>query len=284
MKNSRAVVMLALSLLAGVVAVVLAARWLTQQTAPAPTQQLVVVSADVSIGQPLAAKLLETVPWSAPILPKGAFVDPKQLEGRVVTVDLGRGEPVLESKLAPVGAKGGLSAVIPEGKRAISVRVNEVVGVAGFTLPGNYVDVMVNTNDDVRQQAISKIVLERILVLAVAQQASRDDTAPKVVNAVTLEVTPEEAEKIDLARSVGNLSLVLRNQVDSGAGSTGGVHKADLLGTARPATVPVPASAPPALTVIQPVRAPRPIPKPAPEEDRESVEMIRGVQRSTAQL
>lgn len=284
MKNSRAVVMLALSLLAGVAAVVLAARWLTQQTTPAPTQQLVVVAVDVALGQPLSAKMLEAVPWSAPTLPKGAFTDPKVLEGRVVTVDFGRGEPVLESKLAPVGAKGGLSAVIPEGKRAISVRVNEVVGVAGFTLPGNYVDVMVNTNDDVRQQAVSKIVLERILVLAVAQQASRDDTAPKVVNAVTLEVTPEEAEKIDLARSVGNLSLVLRNQVDSGASTTGGIHKADLLGSARPVAVPATVPVPPAVRVAQPVRAGKPLPKPAPEEERESVEMIRGVQRSTAQL
>lgn len=286
MKNSRAVVMLALSLLAGVVAVVLAARWLTQQATPAPVQQIVVVSADVSIGQPLNAKLLEMVSWSAPVLPKGAFTDPKQLEGRVVTVDLGRGEPVLATKLAPVGAKGGLSAVIPEGKRAISVRVNEVVGVAGFTLPGNYVDVMVNTDDDVRQQRISKIVLERIMVLAVAQQASRDDTAPKVVNAVTLAVTPEEAEKIDLARSVGNLSLVLRNQVDSEPGATAGIHKADLLGTARPAAlplVPVPAAVAPA--PMRPVRTP---PKSEPiekkDDEKEPVEMIRGVQRSTAQL
>ena len=281
MKNSRAVGMLALSLLAGVVAVVLAARWLTQQTATPSAQQVVVVSTNVGIGQPLEARMLATVPWSAPTLPRGAFTDPKQLEGRVVTFDLGQGEPVLESKLAPLGAKGGLSAVIPEGKRAISVRVNEVVGVAGFTLPGNYVDVMLNTDDDVRQQRVSKIVLERILVLAVAQQASRDDTAPKVVNAVTLEVTPEEAEKIDLARSVGNLSLVLRNQVDSGHRATIGIQKADLLGTEKPA--PPPVAAPAAVARPAPVPIPIPIPKPVSEE-KESVEMIRGVQRSTAQL
>lgn len=282
MKNSRAVMMLGLSLLAGVVAVVLAARWLTQQTAPAPSQQVVVVAADVDIGQPLSAKLLELVPWSAPTLPKGAFTDPKQLEGRVVIVDLGRGEPVLESKLAPTGAKGGLSAVIPEGKRAISVRVNEVVGVAGFTLPGNYVDVMINMDDDSRQQRVSKIVLERIMVLAVAQQANRDDTAPKVVNAVTLAVTPEEAEKIDLARSVGNLSLVLRNQVDVGSSATGGVKKADLLGGPPQAAVPV--APPPVPIPPRPEPLPRPAAKPAPEQDKGTVEMIRGVQRSTAQL
>ncbi|MEN9315873.1 MAG: hypothetical protein RIS35_2266 [Pseudomonadota bacterium] len=283
MKNSRAVLMLGLSLFAGVVAVVLAARWLTQQTVQPTSQQVVVVAADVNIGQPLTANLLDRVSWSAPTLPKGAFTDPKQLEGRVVIVDLGRGEPVLESKLAPIGAKGGLSAVIPEGKRAISVRVNEVVGVAGFTLPGNYVDVMINMDDDARQQRVSKIVLERIMVLAVAQQANRDDTAPKVVNAVTLAVTPEEAEKIDLARSVGNLSLVLRNQVDVGASATGGVNKADLLGTPQ---VPPPAAAPPVPIPPPPERLPRPAPKPVPEQEQEkgTVEMIRGVQRSTAQL
>ena len=135
---------------------------------------------------------------------------------------LQRGEPLIESRLAPIGTKGGLSAVVPEGKRAITVRVNDVIGVAGFALPGNFVDVMVNTQEDGgrrgdRDRSISKIVLERILVLAVAQEADRDSTKPKVVNAVTLEVSPTQAEMLDLARSVGTLSLVLRNQTDPNA-------------------------------------------------------------------
>ena len=149
---------------------------------------------------------------------------------------LARGEPVIESKLAPVGTKGGLSAVIADGSRAITVRVNDVVGVAGFALPGNYVDVIVNTQEQQGKtdgQSISKIVLEHILVLAVAQQVSRDDTAPKVVNAVTLEVTPDQAERLDLARSVGTLSLVLRNQVDQKTLNTDGATKLTLLGKAR---------------------------------------------------
>jgi pilus assembly protein CpaB len=107
-----------------------------------------------------------------------------------------RGEPLLERKLAPVGTLGRLSAVIAEGKRAMTVRVNDVVGVAGFALPGNYVDVMVNAQQDKEKgkaeegKQISKTVLERVLVLAVAQEASRDDTKPKVVSAVTLELSP----------------------------------------------------------------------------------------------
>jgi len=117
------------------------------------------------------------------------------------------------------------------------------VGVAGFALPGNLVDVIVNTNEDAKSasnnnNSISKIVLEKILVLAVAQQVSRDDTQPKVVNAVTLEVTPDQAEKLDVARSVGTLSLVLRNQVDVAATATGGATKGTLLGT--PAAEPAP--------------------------------------------
>ena len=112
--------------------------------------------------------------------------------------------------------------------------MNEVVGVAGFALPGTFVDIMVNTQEEGAKRdsdhSVSKIVLERILVLAVAQEADRDDTKPKVVNAVTLEVTPEQAEMLDLARSVGTLSLVLRNQGDPDAASTAGATKAKLPG------------------------------------------------------
>jgi pilus assembly protein CpaB len=154
-----------------------------------------------------------------------------------------RGEPILESKLAPLGATGGLSAVIAKGNRAMTVRVNDVVGVAGFALPGNYVDIVVNTEDesvkaDNVNKSISKIVLEHMLVLAVAQEQGRDDTKPKVVNAVTLEVTPEQAEKLDLARSVGSLSLVLRNQIDTSLVVTNGSTKKNLLNRVEAVVVP----------------------------------------------
>jgi len=246
MKTSRAVVMLGLALLAGVAAVGFASRWLLQTSSSAVTP-VAVAAAEVSLGQPLSPNMVRMVNWPTGSIPPGAFKDTKALEGRVVRTSLEPGEPVIEAKLAPQGTKGGLSAVIGEGKRAITVRVNDVVGVAGFALPGNYVDVIVNTQEpEVKgdaQQSISKIVLEKILVLAVAQQVSRDDTQPKVVNAVTLEVTPDQAEKLDLARSVGSLSLVLRNQIDNRALPTGGATKITLLG--RPAAaVPAPAPAP----------------------------------------
>ncbi|AOJ82879.1 Flp pilus assembly protein CpaB [Burkholderia savannae] len=245
MKNSRAFTMLAIAILAGLAAVAFASRWLVQTSSSAITP-VAVAATDVNLGEPLGPNQLRIVNWPTASVPPGAFNDVKSLEGRVVRTSLARGEPVLGSKLAPVGTKGGLSAVIAPGDRAITVRVNDVVGVAGFALPGNYVDVIVNTQEQAKadpQQSISKIVLEKILVLAVAQQVSRDDTAPKVVNAVTLEVTPDQAEKLDLARSVGTLSLVLRNQVDKDALNTGGATKNTLLGQPAAAAAPVAAPA-----------------------------------------
>lgn len=232
MKNTRAILMLLIALVAGAAAVVSASRWLLQQSSGS-VKQVVVAASDLNLGQPLNGSQLRLVSWPSSSVPPGAFEDVKALEGRVVRTSLLRGEPVLDAKLAPVGTKGGLSAVINDGKRAITVRVNDVVGVAGFALPGNYVDVIVNTNEQAKTTqdgSISKIVLEKILVLAVAQQVSRDDTQPKVVNAVTLEVTPDQAEKLDVARSVGTLSLVLRNQMDVANTNTGGATKNTLLG------------------------------------------------------
>ena len=239
MKNLRIFSMLLIAALAGLAAVMFASRWLMQQSTSGITK-VAVASADVELGQRLSPEMVKLVDWPATSLPPGAVTDAQSLNGRVVKASLTRGEPVLESKLTPVGTAGGFSAVIADGKRAITVRVNDVVGVAGFALPGSYVDVIVNTMEDEKpgiktvsadqkEHSISKIVLEKILVLAVAQEVSRDDTKPKVVNAVTLEVSPDQAEKLDLARSVGTLSLVLRNQADPRPAETSGATKSTLL-------------------------------------------------------
>ena len=233
MRISRTWMMLSVALVAGLLAVLLASRWLEAKSGSGMTK-VVVAATDISLGQRLAPELLQVVDWPARSIPPGAFSNVGELDGRVLRTNLQRGEPLLLTKLAPVGTQGGLSAVIGEGRRAITVRVNDVIGVAGFALPGNYVDIIVNTQREAgdtsaRDKSISKIVLERILVLAVAQEVSRDETRPRVVNAVTLEVTPEQAEKIDLARSVGTLSLVLRNQIDPQASETTGATKTSLL-------------------------------------------------------
>lgn len=130
--------------------------------------------------------------------------------------------------------KEGLSNRLAPGMRAMSVHVNEVAGVAGFALPGSYVDVLVNTQENPlsalnTEHSVSKIILEKILVLAVAQETNHDDKKPKVVNAVTLEVTPQQSELLDLARNVGSLSLVLRQQNDTGLSSSSGATRQNLL-------------------------------------------------------
>lgn len=287
MKNARAIAMLVVSLFIGALSVVLATRWMTTQAALATTK-VVVAARDIQLGTPLTEDMLKVVDWPSASAVTGIHRDAKSLEGRVVNTMVVRGEPVLDAKLAPFGTKGGLSAVIGAGKRAITVRVNEVSGVAGFSLPGNYVDLVVNTQDE-RDKPISKIVLERILVLAVAQEASRDETKPKVVNAVTLEVTPEDAEKLDLARSVGTLSLVLRNQIDQASAATDGARKADLLqlAAAEPAPAPQALPAPSPKPAAKPVRRPAPPPAPAAKPaapEREQVEVIKGMQKSDVRL
>lgn len=234
MKNARAVWMLIVSILLGLVVTAMAVVWVGQKGS-STSNKVVVAAMDIELGSKLHPQMFTTVDWPSGSTPQGAFNDLKDLQGRVVKSSIQRGEAILANKLAPVGTQGGLSAVIAEGKRAMTVRVNDVVGVAGFALPGNYVDVMVNTQQDKdgrtdENRQISKTVLEHVLVLAVAQEAGRDETKPKVVNAVTLELIPEDAEKLDLARNVGTLSLVLRNQVDKTPVTTAGVTKRQLFG------------------------------------------------------
>ena len=282
MKNTRAAVMLLTSIVLGLVATVWAVNWVSQRASIA-SNKVVVAAMDIELGSRLNRQMLTEVDWPSGSVPQGAFGDLQSLQDRVVKTSIQRGEAILGAKLAPLGTQGGLSAVIAEGKRAMTVRVNDVVGVAGFALPGNYVDVMVSAQQDRaagkdENEQISKTVLTQVLVLAVAQEASRDDTKPKVVNAVTLELTPEDAEKLDLARNIGTLSLVLRNQVDKADKQTSGVRKADLLGNKETVRPPVVAAKPVARPAAS--RAPEAI----PVVEKPKVEVIRGVQKSNAEL
>lgn len=290
MKNPRAFLMIVISVGVGLGAVVLASRWMSQQATVA-SSKVVVAAQDIDLGTPLTPQMLKVADWPKGSVPASATEDPKALDTRVVKTSLLRGEPILESKLAPLGATGGLSAVISKGNRAMTVRVNDVIGVAGFALPGNYVDIVVNTEDESAKavginKSISKIILEHILVLAVAQEQGRDETKPKVVNAVTLEVSPEQAEKLDLARSVGSLSLVLRNQIDTSPVTTTGSTKKNLLNRIEQPEVPALQQSEvkaeeKKMSVYRRASVKKPVEKPVPYE---RVEVIRGTARSVEEF
>jgi pilus assembly protein CpaB len=277
MKNKRAIVVMAVAIVFGLAAVALASQLLRKSAAPA--DRIVVAATDVNLGQRITPEMLKLAEWPVGNRPHGAYGDTKEVIGRVLKSSIQVNDPVSEAKLAPPGASGGLSALIDKGKRAITVRVNDVIGVAGFALPGNFVDVIVSTQKEQlagdrsgQPQSISKIVLERILVLAVAQEVSRDDTKPRVVNAVTLEVTPAQAENLDLARSVGTLSLALRNQVETQDANTDGATKRTLLSEAEPPPKPVAVAARPAPA--------RPVLQPAALVRRDCVGVLNGVNMS----
>lgn len=241
--KNRAVVMLVVSLVVSVLVVWGAIRWginkynnmVTDSNMP-----VVVAAGNLRAGSKLGPEALKVVDWpkSNPI--EGTSAEPNLLVNRVLVSNLTQGEPVLERMLAPLGSKAGMSSLIPQGMRAMSVHVTDVTDVAGFALPGNFVDVIV-TMEDQNKNIVSKIVLERVLVLAIAQDAVvKDESKAKVVGSVTLQVTPDQAEQLNVAGSLGTLSLTLRNQVDSDVVNTEGAKKNDLLDAFVPAKKVIP--------------------------------------------
>ena len=200
-------------------------------------------------------------------MPEGAFEDPAALVDRGLIVSVVKNELILPAKLASKEAGAGLPPIIPHGKRAVSVRVNEVIGVAGYVLPGTHVDVVATANPSSRSEDITtKVVLSNVEVLAAGTRLEQDtpDGKPMQVTVVTMLVTPEESERLTLASTEGKIQLSLRNPMDTGSPATPGVKPAMLLGLTRPAVVRRPA---------QPGQ-------PAPVQPPPSVEVIRGDKRS----
>lgn len=232
-----------LILVAGVIGLVAAGfLWMQGRNDDADGRTIVVAAATIEPGVAIKAEQLREEAWGLPSLPEGGFVSSAQIVGRVPRVEIGLGQPVVASALAPPNAPGGLTSLIGEGRRAIAIQSDEVSGVAGFVAPGNLVDVMVGGRD-ANGMPFSKIVLQRVKVLAVQQETKADPAEPRVVSALTLELTPEQAEQLDLARSLGKLSVVLRNQFDVKPVVSRGARMGDILpGSA--ATVSTPAAPP----------------------------------------
>lgn len=235
--NNRPLLTLAASTFVGMLVVIASALWIRSHNA-SDLLRVVVAAEKIEAGVSLRAEYLRTTDWPKASLPHGAETSIEKLVGRVTRTTIEPNELILERMLLHAGASGSLAAVITPGMRAVTIPVNEVAGVAGFAFPGNYVDVLLSTKDDTGQ-ATSKIVLQRVLVLAVDQERSvKDETKGRIGKAVTLEVTPQQAEKIDVARAVGTLSLALRSQEDGLPGSSSGARKGDFgltqAGTAEP--------------------------------------------------
>jgi pilus assembly protein CpaB len=260
---------------------------------------VVVAKVAIPVGSRLIAEQLTVAQFPADVTPEGAIpkIDPSLLD-RVVVTGISPREPITEAKLAPVGSLGGLSSVIPEGYRAMTVKVDDVVGVSGFIMPGTLVDVVVviqPPKGTANEEMISKIVLQNIKVLASGQNIDKpknDREVERSIKAVTLQVTPDQAEKLALASSEGKLQLVMRNSVDQADEQTPGANKRTLLTGEHATLVPDPGIngtvATPKAAPSGPRRiAPRPVakqavePKPAtpPPAPRPTIEVIKGAKK-----
>ncbi|MBA3888338.1 MAG: Flp pilus assembly protein CpaB [Acidobacteria bacterium] len=250
-----------------------------QPVASMATQPVVVAAADLQLGAELRTEDLRVINFPEGQAPEGAFAVPSEVVGRGVISTLVKGEPVLPGKLASKEAGFGLPTVIPEGMRAVSVRVNEVIGVAGYVLPGTRVDVVATASPNNQQgDMTSKVVLSNVQVLTAGTRMEQDQEKgkPVAVTVVTLLVNPEQSERIALASTEGKIQLALRNPLDQGAPETPGIKPAGLLGAGSTAARNTAAAAPRRVAGPTTMTPPAPAAPPPP-----SVEVIRGDKRAT---
>jgi pilus assembly protein CpaB len=226
------------------------------------TTKVVAATTDIKLGTLLTAANLTTMEIAGP-LPKGAILKPELAVGRGVIADMYQGEAVLEARLAPVGSGGGLAATIPEGMRACAVKVDDVVGVAGFVTPGMRVDVLISGNPPSETNAATttgqkvKTLLQNIQVLSAGTDIQKDtEGKAKPVQVVNLLVTPDQAEILSLATSQTHIQLVLRNPLDTQIATTSGTVVSNLFADknsaqpkARVVSAPQVKKAPPVFTI-----------------------------------
>lgn len=293
MRNKRLVIALTGAVLCGLLGVMLVARYLSSvQAFTKNLGNVVVARTEIQLGEKITAEQLMLAPIPNGSVPDGAFKKIDELVGRVAITPIGVREPITALKLAPVGVGGGLPAVIPEGYRAMTVKVDDVVGISGFVMPGSYVDVVAvilppSQQGVAERGPISKIVLQNIKVLASGAKidSPENQREPTSVKAVTLQVTPEQAERLVLAANEGKLQLVMRNYGDSEESQTKGASKNSLL-TGESYVAP-PENNQPSNPAVKPVthvkrvsEPPAKEPKPATQPvSRNSVELIEGSKR-----
>jgi pilus assembly protein CpaB len=242
--------------------------------------ETVVAARPIPVGTIVTKDHVKLVPWPARNPVPGSFTKIEDVLNRGAIVEVNENEPLTESRLAPLGSGGGLPPTITEGMRAISVRTNDVVGVAGFVIPGTRVDVVVILGkNEVTGEPISRAVVSNVQVLTAGtrfdQEQAKAEGKPIPSTVVTLLVTPEDAERISLAANQGQITLTLRNPLDVAPTATSGVRMANLLAAPAP---PVPVKNVEGRRVVK--RPPPPPPAPAPAPKIYTVEAIRGAKRT----
>src|SRR5262245_52011621 len=252
MKRYRPLVFFGLAVVLAILTSVMVFTWMQNEknrlmAAPIPANknvQVLVSNSDIPWGTKLTAEMMQMQELPAGVLPEGHFTSLEAIKDRVLLIDIKRNELLLDSKLAPLGASGGVAAVTDPNKRAMSVKVDDVIGVAGFIKPADRVDVMVTIEPESGKQGhntISKMILENVKVLAAGTQMERKgkDEEPVQVQVITVEVDVEEAEKLALASTQGRLRLALRKPLNQERVLTKGANVGALLSSYRPKQQPV---------------------------------------------
>jgi pilus assembly protein CpaB len=255
--------------------------------AAATTVRLVLAARDLELGSILRDDDVKLADWPGAV-PAGATAHPQDVVGRGVTTTIYAKEPVIDSRLAPKGAGGGLAAMIPQGMRAVAVRVNEVVGVSGFVVSGMRVDVLISGNtpgSNGNLGTVTKTLLQNIEVLSAGQDFKKDaEGKPIMVQVVNLLVTPEQAEQLSLASNQTTIQLILRNPLDRQVTQTPGAAMAHLF-TGNKFRMPQPGD-------NEPAARPRPAPKPVAAATNEPpkketpfvMELLSGTKRAEAKF
>jgi pilus assembly protein CpaB len=242
MKRRRVFVVLALAVLSGLVAAFSALRYMQQRPTriiaqqPESTQQVVIAAIDLPVGHVVKAEDVRTIDWPGDGVPVGFAQSIEEVTDRGLITPLRANEPVLETKLAAKGIGGGLPVMIPEGMRAISIGVDEVIGVAGFVTPGTRVDVLLTVTPQGAREPVTQVILQNVEALAAGQIIQRDEQGtPISVTVLTVLVTPEQAEELAMSATQGRIQLALRNYLDLEEVDTPGTRISSIVNGSRPA-------------------------------------------------
>lgn len=247
--NGRFIFMVIIALVFAGLAALLAKLWINNKVnKDVITSSVVIAATDIPFGVKLEPMHLKTVAWPGTDVPQGSYAKVDDVLGKIVKNSFYAGELITEKRIAEHLGGSTLSSLVSENSRAISIRVDDVVGVSGFVLPGNRVDILATqiSRDGRTPQAKTRTLLENIKVLAVDQEASPDKEKPAVVRAVTLELKPEEAEKMVSAMQEGTIQLTLRNPLDANAS----VREVPPLPQSKPVARSAPRRVAPALVIV----------------------------------